>query len=236
MTPLDLLRLDSPGWGGVLLEGALTTLEIAVSAFLLGLVLGFGGALAKLSPVRPLVVTATIYSTVMRAVPELLLIILLYYAGTDALNRLFLALGIEGEADVSGFAAAIGVLGLVLGAYATEVIRGAILSIPIGQIEAARAYGMGPALVLRRVVLPAMLPAALPGLANLWMILIKDTALISVVGATELLSSAKQAAGTTKHYFLFYCAAAAIYFVITVVSNRVFRAIEARVRVAVPAR
>lgn len=231
MSNLDLLALDPPGWGGALIAGTITTLQIGISAYLIGLVLGLLGATAKLSGVRPLMVLASSYSTVMRAVPELLLILLLYYAGTDALNRLYAVVGIDSVANVSGFAAAIGVLALVTGAYATEVVRGAILSIPIGQIEAARAYGMGPLLTWRRVVVPVMLPAALPGLANLWMVVVKDTALVSIVGATELLYTAKQAAGGTKAYFLFYIAAGAIYLTITLISTRGFRALESRLRV-----
>ncbi len=125
-------------------------------------------------------------------------------------------------------------LGIVQGAYQTEVFRGAILAIPRGQIEAARAFGMPPLLRLRRIVIPTMLPNALPGLANLWLILIKDTALISVVGFTELLYTAKQAAGSTRHYFLFYCAVGAIYLAMTLGSNVLFRLAERRLRRGIP--
>ena len=174
------------------------------------------------------------YTTLIRAVPELLLIILLYYAGSSGITALLPRLGL-GEVEISGFAAAVGVLGVVQGAYQTEVLRGAILAIPRGQIEAARAYGMSPLLRLRRVVIPSMLPVALPGLGNLWMILLKDTALISVVGFSELLYTAKQAAGSTKHYFLFYAAVGAIYLVMTLGSNVVIRLLERRLRRGMPA-
>ncbi len=231
---LDLLKLQPPGWGGALLAGAVVTLEIAAASYLVGLVLGFLGASAKLSGRRTLFWIAEAYTTLVRAVPELLLIILLYYAGSSGIAALLSRIGL-GEVEVSGFAAAVGVLGVVQGAYQTEVIRGAVLAVSKGQIEAARAYGMSPFLRLRRVVVPAMLPIALPGLANLWMILLKDTALISVVGFSELLYVGKQAAGSTKHYMLFYLAVGAIYLAMTLGSNAVLRLAERRLRRGIPA-
>ena len=231
---LELLALEPPGWGGALLRGALVTLEIAGLAFSVGLVLGLIGAGAKLSGNALLFWLAETYTTVIRAVPELLLIILLFYAGSSGIAALLSSVGL-GDVEISGFAAAVGVLGIVQGAYQTEVIRGAIVAIPRGQIEAARAYGMSPALRLRRVIAPVMLPLALPGLANLWMILLKDTALISVVGISELLYTAKQAAGSTKHYFLFYTAAGVIYLAMTLGSNAVLRVMERQLRRGVPA-
>jgi polar amino acid transport system permease protein len=230
----DLLALHPPGWGGALLAGAIVTLEIAAASFLTGLALGLAGASAKLSGIPALFWLAETYTTVIRAVPELLLIILLFYAGSSTLSALLSNLGF-GEVEISGFAAAIGVLGVVSGAYQTEVIRGAIVAIPNGQIEAARAYGMPPFLRLRRVTIPVMLPIALPGLANLWMILLKDTALISVVGFSELLYVGKQAAGSTKHYLLFYLAVGAIYLLMTLGSNVVIRMVERQVRRGIPA-
>ncbi len=110
-------------------------------------------------------------------------------------------------------------IGVVQGAYSTEVLRGAIKAVPAGQIEAARAYGMSPLLVLRRITLPAMLPYAIPGLANLWLIATKDTALLAVVGFSELTLVTRQAAGATKAYLLFFCAAGALYLALTLVSN-----------------
>ena len=231
---LDLLSLEPPGWGGALLAGALVTLEIAILAYVMGLALGLLGAAAKLSGRRALFWAAEAYTTLIRAVPELLLIILLFYAGSSGIAALLSALGF-GEVEISGFAAAVGVLGVVQGAYATEVIRGAVAAIPAGQIEAAKAYGMKPLLRFRRVLLPAMLPIALPGLANLWLILIKDTALISVVGFSELLYTAKQAAGSTREYMLFYLAVGAIYLAMTLGSNALFRFLERQVRRGIPA-
>jgi len=214
----SLLSLSAPGWGGLLLQGFLSSIEIAVGGYALGLLLGIGGASGKLygGPlVRDLL---ECYTTVVRAVPELVLILLLYYAGTDLLNQVLGAFGI-GTVDISGLMAGIFVIGVVQGAYSTEVLRGAIKAVPAGQIEAARAYGMSPFMVLRRITLPAMLPYAIPGLANLWLIATKDTALLAVVGFSELTLVTRQAAGATKAYLLFFCAAGALYLALTLVSN-----------------
>jgi polar amino acid transport system permease protein len=231
---LELLSLEPPGWGGALLHSAVVTLQIAVASYLVGLALGCLGAFAKLSGSRVPFWIAEGYTTFVRALPELLLIILLYYAGSSGIAAFLSGLGL-GRIEISGFAAAVGVLGVVQGAYQTEVIRGAVVAIPKGQIEAARAYGMSPLLRLRRVVVPAMLPNALPGLANLWMVLLKDTALISVVGFSELLYTGKQAAGSTKHYFLFYLVVGGIYLAMTLGSNALLRVAEQRLRRGLPA-
>jgi len=116
----------------------------------------------------------------------------------------------------------------------TEVLRGAILAVPVGQIEAARAFGMSPFKRWWRIIIPAMLPYAIPGLANLWLILTKDTALLAVVGYSELALETRQAAGVTKAYFTFYVAAGAIYLAITLLSNQLFVRLERHLRRGMP--
>lgn len=224
-----LLALDPPGWGGVLLHGLLNSIQIAVGGYAFGLLLGVGGAFAKLYGGPILRDLMECYTTIVRAVPELVLILLLYYAGTDALNHVLSLIGI-GTVDISGLAAGIFVIGVVQGAYSTEVLRGAIKSVPAGQIEAARAYGMSPFKVMSRVILPAMLPYAIPGLSNLWLIATKDTALLAVVGFSELTLVTRQAAGATKAYILFFCAAGALYLALTLVSNVFIKIIERHAR------
>ncbi|MDH5453495.1 MAG: ABC transporter permease subunit, partial [Paracoccaceae bacterium] len=169
---LELLALSPPGWGGNLLRGLAHSLEIAVGAFAFGLLIGLFGAYGKLygGPVtRDLL---AVYTTVVRAVPELVLILILYYVGSDLINQASKALG-YGRVEISGVAAGIWVLGIVQGAYATEILRGAIKAVPAGQIEAARAFGMPPLMMMRRVTIPAMMSFAIPGLANLWLIATK---------------------------------------------------------------
>ncbi|QEM82600.1 ABC transporter permease [Halomonas binhaiensis] len=213
-------------WAGPILQGALTTLEIAVLAYAIGLLLGLLGASARLSPWAPLRGLGTLYSTAVRAVPELLLIILLYYAGSQALTALTNAMGLPGKVAINGFVTAVGVLAFVQGAYMTEVFRGAILAIPKGQLEAADAFGFSPWARFQRIIIPAMLPNALPGMSNLWLILIKDTALISVIGFSELFFTIQQAAASTRAQFLFYAAAGVIYLVMTLSSTALFSRLE----------
>lgn len=228
-SPLELLALSPPGWGGVLLRGLVASVEIAGSSYALGLLIGVGGAVGKLygGPVAKDLLAA--YTTVVRAVPELVLIVLLYYAGTDALNRLF-ALAGWSAVDISGFVAGTLVIGIVQGAYTTEVLRGAIQAVPPGQIEAGRCYGMSAVTVFRRITLPAMLPHAMPGLSNLWLAATKDTSLLAVVGFSELTLVTRQAAGGTKAYFLFYCAAGVLYLALTLLSNAALRLLNHRAR------
>lgn len=226
---LQLLSPYPPGWGGTLLTGAAATLAISAGAYLIGIVIGMAGALGKLSGNRVLETVLNLYTTLIRSVPELILIVGLYYAGTDGLNRLLQLAGLP-VLEVNGFIAAVAVLGFVQGAYMTEVLRGAIMAIPSGQIEAARAFGMSPLLRFRRVVLPALLPNALPGLSNLWLAVTKDSALVAVVGYQELALATRLAGASTKQYFLFFMAAALMYLAITLVSNFIFRQIERHVR------
>ncbi len=225
----DLLAYDAPGWGGVMLGGFYMSLKLAFGGYFLGLAIGIGGACGKLYGGPLIRDLMEIYTTLIRAVPDLVLMLLLYYAGTDALSQLLALMG-YGAVDINALMAGIFVIGAVQGAYSTEVLRGAIKAVPVGQIEAARAYGMSPLMVLRRVTLPAMLPHAIPGLANLWMIATKDTALLAVIGLSELTLVTRQAAGSTKAYMLFFLAAGALYLALTLVSNVVIRLIEKRAR------
>ena len=228
-----LLALNPPGWGMTLLVGFLGSIQIALGGFALGLLLGVGGATGKLfgGPITKDLLE--VYTTLVRAVPELVLILLLFYAGSGAVNRLLTSLGYE-QINISGLAAGIFVIGVVQGAYQTEVLRGAFKAIPFGQIEAARAFGMTSFQVLRRIILPGMLPHAIPGLSNLWLIATKDTALLAVVGFTELTLATRQAAGTTKAYMLFFLAAGALYLLLTLVSNVAIYYIERRARKGMP--
>jgi polar amino acid transport system permease protein len=215
----EVLTFGRNGFGDELLNGAIVTLYIAAAAFILGLFLGQIGAMAKLygGPVARAI--AGFYTTVIRGIPELVLILFLFFAGTRGISAVGQAVG-YGPIEVNGTVAAILVLGFVQGAYSTEVLRGAIQAVPNGQIEAARAFGMSRFQTFNRIIFPAMLPNAIPGLANLWLSVIKDTSLIMVTGAGgELFQATKTAAGFTKRYFLFYLVSGLIYLALTLASN-----------------
>lgn len=222
---LTLLAWEPPGWGATLMRGLGNSIQIALGAYALGLVIGTAGAFGKLhgGPVtRDLL---AIYTTVVRAVPELVLILILYFAVTDLVNQALVAMG-SARVQISGVAAGIAVLGVVQGAYAVEVIRGAILAVPEGQLEAARAMGMPPLKAAWRITLPLMLSNAIPGLGNLWLIATKDTALLAIVGFAELTLQTRQAASSTKAFLTFFLAAGVLYLCITLISGVIFGRIE----------
>jgi polar amino acid transport system permease protein len=226
----EVLSFGRTGFADELLRATLVTVYIAALAFALGLLLGLLGALAKLygGPFSRFI--ANFYTTVIRSIPELVLILFLFFAGTRGISTIGELVG-YGPVNVNGTLAAILVLGFVQGAYSTEVLRGAIQAIPTGQIEAAKAYGMSPFQTFNRIIFPAMLPNAIPGLANLWLSVLKDTALIMVTGASaELAGTTKIAAGSTKRYFMFYFVALMIYYALTRISNLFIYRLEAYVR------
>jgi len=225
----QLLSFSDGGWGWRMLGGFWSTIQIAVGAYALGLTIGLFGALGKIHGSKFTRWMLEIYTTLIRAVPELVLILLLYYAGTGAINSILETMGYR-PIDISGLVAGIAVLGIVQGAYATEVLRGAMRAIPRGQIEAAQAFGMSSTTILRRITIPAMIPHAIPGMANLWLIVAKDTALLAVVGFTELALVTRQAAGVTHAYWVFFLAAGALYLSLTLVSNLMFKRLEKHAR------
>jgi polar amino acid transport system permease protein len=220
-------------WGPNFTRGVIATLQIAFGAYFLGIAIGILGALGKIYGGKVLKLVLDVYTTLIRAVPELVLILLLYYAGTSALNQLLETSGFE-PVDISGVVAGIFVLGFVQGAYQTEVFRGALLAIPKAETDAATAFGMSRFKLFHRILIPGMIPLALPGMANLWMICTKDTALLAVVGFEELALVTKQAAGKTRMFLEAFTVAAFLYLCITLASNLLFRWLDARVTRGLP--
>lgn len=214
-----------------MLQGALSTIEIAILAYIIGFVLGLIVAVAGGSRHAAIRRSATLYVGVIRAVPELVLIIVLYYAGTQLLTYAFNHwFGDSSIVSVNGFVTAIGVLAVVQSAFMGEVLRGAIAAIPNGHLEAANAYGFTRWKRFRRIVLPSMIPNAIPGMSNLWLILLKDTALVSIVGYQELFFTTQQAAASTRAYFVFYSIAALIYLILSGITVGGFRVLERHYR------
>ncbi|HVZ01326.1 MAG TPA: ABC transporter permease subunit [Dongiaceae bacterium] len=226
----DLLAYGDQGWSDELLAGLWLTLQISVCTYIVGFGFGLLGAGMKLSGNRILFRIGDAYTTIMRALPELLLLLLLYYSGTTTLKDILVALDLASEEfQINTFAAAVMALGFILGAYMTEVLRGAIQSVPKGQIEAARAYGMHFGLRFRRVLFPQMMRYATPGMGNLWLNTTKDSSLIVVLGSVpELLSASRGAAAATKHYAFFYGVCGLLFLLITVTSMIIQARIEKR--------
>lgn len=222
----ELIGFGDEGWGQPLLVAAGTTVAVSLAAYGVGLVLGLLGAWAKLSGVRWAAGVAQVYTTVLRGVPDLLVIYLCYFGGSQILTGIGHALGADAFWGVNGFVAGTIAVGVVSGAYQTEVLRGAYRAIPPGLIEAGTVAGMGRGLLLRRLVLPLGLRYALPGMNNVWQLVIKESALISVTGLTEILRQVNVAAGSTGEAFTFYVTGALMFLVISSGSGLLFRVAE----------
>lgn len=213
---------DLKGYGHLLLEGAALSLAVGICALAVALSLGALGALARLSPSRILQRLGLAYVVIVRGIPELVLMLLIYYGGTVLLQALLSLGGEDVRVDINAFLAGTLVLGFVYGAYATEIFRGAFLAVPKGQVEAARAFGLSPRQEFFRIMLPQALRLAIPGLGNLWLTLLKATSITSVIGLTELARQADLIKAPTKMPFVVFFLASLIYLAFTAVSD-VFR-------------
>lgn len=223
------------GYGSTILEGAWLTVSLALLSMAVAIALGLLGAAFRLSPVRWLALMGETYATVIRGIPELVLILLIFFGGQDLVNRIAPLLGYEDYIDINPFVAGVGTLGFIYGAYLSETFRGAFMAIPKGQGEAGMAYGMSPLRVFFRILVPQMIRLAIPGLTNNWLVLIKATALISLVGLQDMMARAKSAGDATREPFTYILLAAAVYLVITSVSLLVLRYLERRYSVGVKA-
>ncbi len=213
------------------IAGAGLTLAVALGALLLATVIGIVAAAARSSSHRLPRGVAMAYATLIRGVPDLVLMLLIFYGGQIAVNALATRLGWGGETgsiDIDPFVAGTVTIGFIYGAYFAETFRGAMLAVPVGQSEAALACGMSRLQVTTRIVLPQMVRHALPGFANNWLVLVKSTALVSVIGLTDLMYRAKQAGASTRAAFFYFIVAAAVYLAITTVSLVALRAVEQR--------
>ena len=212
----------------LILQGALLTVAVSVASLLVSTVLGLLGATAKLSGKKPLVWLATLYTTVIRGIPELVLMLLIFYGAAIGINNFFESIGSDFVLDLNPFIAGVATLGFIYGAYMTETFRGAIMAIPRGQMEAAWAFGMGATQTFLRITLPQMVRYALPGFTNNWLVLIKATALVSLIGLHDMTYLAKQASAATREPFIFLLFAAGLYLVFTSISLWVLKRLNAR--------
>lgn len=223
---LELLAWGDAGWADEMAAGMVMTITVAVLAFLFGLLLGVGGAALKLAKGRLWRILGDAYTTIVRGVPDLLIIYLVFFGGSGVVMSVARQFGYDGYIEVNALGAGMFALGVISGAYSTEVLRGAVLAVPRGQIEAAIACGMSRSLLFRRILFPQVARYALPGLGNVWQLTLKDTSLISIVGLVEIMRQASVASGSTREPFTFYLVAALLYMLLTSVSNRGFEAAE----------
>jgi len=222
---LGLATFSLQGFGPLLLQGTWMTIKLAVLSLAVSVLLGLLGASAKLSSHRLLRVPAQLYTTLIRGVPDLVLMLLIFYSLQTWLTNFTDAMDWE-YIEINPFSAGVITLGFIYGAYFTETFRGAILSVPRGQIEAATAYGLKRGQRFRFVVFPQMMRFALPGIGNNWMVMLKATALVSIIGLADLVKAAQDAGKSTYQLFLFLVIAALIYLAITSASNFVLRRLE----------
>lgn len=215
------------GYLPAILEGLGLTLRVSALSLAIACVFGLLGASAKLSQSRTARWGAEVYTTLVRGMPELVLMLLIFYGGQIGLNALADAQG-WGYIDIPPFWAGVLTIGFIFGAYLTETFRGAILAVPKGQAEAGLAYALSPRLVLWRIVLPQMVRHAIPGFANNWLIMIKASALVSIIGLDDMVHRAGLAAASTRAPFTFYMAVALIYLSLTSVSIFLLSRLEAR--------
>lgn len=225
-----LLSFGPQGWGDDLMRGAFVTLSLALATLPLGLVAGFGVALAKDSSEQSLRLAGEIYTTVFRGLPELLTLLLVYYGAQIALQAMLRPFAPNVLVDINSFVAGMVALGVVFSSYASEVFLAAMRAIPRGQHEGAFALGLSRAKTMRLVILPQLIRIALPGLGNLWLNLLKDTALVSVIGLADIVRQASVAARVTKHAFLFFSIACLLYLALAVLSSIGLSALERRAR------
>lgn len=209
---------DLQGYGWLLIDGLVLTLGVAIASMAGALALGLLAAMGKLFAPRAGRIAIEVYTTFVRGVPELVLLLLIYYGLPTLIQNTAGGMGVDLTLSINPFVAGIGTLTVIYAAFACEVFRAAYLALPPGQREAAYALGLKRWVTFRKVELPQMMRYALPGLGNVWMVLVKATALISIIQLPELMRNADIAARSTRQPFTFFFAACLLYLTITAIS------------------
>ncbi len=225
--------LSLQGYGPSILQGTLLTIELCLVSLAIAMVLGIITALAKLSRVRAANFIANAYTTIIRGIPDLVLMLLLFYGGQVFINQVGPMLGYDGYIDINPFMAGVSTIGFIFGAYMAETFRGAILAVPGGQMEAGYAYGMTRFQVFIRILMPQMVRHAIPGFGNNWLVLMKTTALVSIIGLKDMVRMAGLAAGATRMPFTFYLVVAMIYLILTSISILILNRLNKRYSVGI---
>lgn len=224
--------IDFHGYGPSIFYGAILTIEIAFLSLFLAVILGLMGAIAKISNNRIANAIATVYTTLIRGVPDLVLMLLIFFGGQMLMNSfsdwLYEQYDIDVFFNINEFVAGVVTIGFIFGAYMSETFRGAFQSVENGQIEAGKAYGMSNVQIFKRIMFPQMMRHALPGLGNNWMVLLKTTALVSIIGLADMVRLASEAAKAVHEPFTFFIPVAAVYLALTAVSEIIIKKLEHR--------
>jgi len=223
---MELLLFGETGWGDELLIATLMTLAVSITAMLIGFVFALIFTPLKLSKNKFLNLIANFYTTVIRGVPELLVIYLFFFGGSSAIMFVASIFGYNDYIEINAFLTGAFSIGIISGAYSTEVFRGAIQSIDKGQFEASNVLGFNKATRFFKIILPQMLRLSIPNLSNVWQITLKDTSLISVTGLVEIMRQSYIAAGSTRDPLLFYTVAAVLYLMLTFLSMKFINKME----------
>jgi len=213
--------LNLQGYGPSIIQGTILTIELCLASLVISMVLGIITALAKLSDSRLLNIAAQSYTTIIRGIPDLVLMLLIFFGGQVFINQIGPMVGYDEYIDINPFIAGVSTIGFIFGAYMAETFRGAILAVPEGQLEAGYSYGMSRFKVFVRILLPQMIRHAIPGFGNNWLVLMKTTALVSIIGLNDMVRMASLAAGATRRPFTFYLVVAINYLILTSVSIQI---------------
>ena len=225
---MELLAFGDTGWGDELFRATLMTIAVSITAMLIGFSFAAIFTPLKLSKFKSLNLIANIYTTVIRGVPELLVIYLFFFGGSGAIMFVASMFGYNEYIEINAFITGSFAIGIISGAYSTEVFRGAVQSIDKGQFEAAKVLGLNKFVQFYKIILPQMLRLAIPNLSNVWQITLKDTSLISVTGLVEIMRQSYIAAGSTRDPLFFYSFAAVLYLLLTFLSMKLINKLEVK--------
>ena len=225
---MELLAFGDTGWGDELFRATLMTIAVSITAMIIGFSFAAIFTPLKLSKYKPLNLIANVYTTVIRGVPELLVIYLFFFGGSGAIMFVASIFGYNEYIEINAFVTGSFAIGIISGAYSTEVFRGAIQSIDKGQFEAAKVLGFNKHIYFFKIILPQMLRLAIPNLSNVWQITLKDTSLISVTGLVEIMRQSYIAAGSTRDPLFFYSFAAVLYLLLTFLSMKLINKLEVK--------
>ena len=225
---MELLAFGKTGWGDELFYATLMTIAVSITAMIIGFSFAAIFTPLKLSKYKSLNLVANIYTTVIRGVPELLVIYLFFFGGSGAIMFVASMFGYNDYIEINAFVTGSFAIGIISGAYSTEVFRGAIQSIDKGQFEAAKVLGLSKFIQFYKIIFPQMLRLAIPNLSNVWQITLKDTSLISVTGLVEIMRQSYIAAGSTRDPLFFYSFAAVLYLLLTYLSMKLINRLEVK--------